>query len=570
MKFSMMLTTLSIVAFSVMANAAIDPEMEGMEPVSRGDGTFLIGGPTYHFDRILGAGGIHSESELWTPAKLRDRLLFNRMSALPSWTPMEPSVWIKTGNELGDMIYQDVITAEDRPANRTPILEGGFRTPSIKGFWATVRGFQDDHYSSRTSSFRRKEVSDEFALFGENYPMFSSIYGGLGFTNDVINTSVLAGEEYIWEYAESSRWIPVHMAPRVEARADFWNFALTAAFEKAEYQNDKFKESGERTEVNGSVLYKCSESCQKGVFQMSAGMAFRFVSDDGDVYTGLDNDRVLWPFMQLRVKPLRWLYADAMFGMNDSDWLVQDSIEMNSPFPVKGMGVTIGVKNISGTRLNPLADDVEYFSILNKKDTIDLAPSGQMNLVQAYLAFADTVASVSLGGRATFWAEHGAETFHKEGVVELSGMDFRFGDVSRINSWIKGITGELWLDAWLEDMFKFRALAGFERIDGPTERFEVTPSEFFVAFTGDWLIRKSFRVSHSLRYRSDAQWNLRGHDPLVVKGDWYWDATFEQQFLRHGLYLTGTIIHVLADEVVQVPNGDYDRLRFVCTVKKTF
>ncbi|MBQ3928927.1 MAG: hypothetical protein II711_02400, partial [Clostridia bacterium] len=41
---------------------------------------------------------------------------------------------------------------------------------------------------------------------------------------------------------------------------------------------------------------------------------------------------------------------------------------------------------------------------------------------------------------------------------------------------------------------------------------------------------KSFRVSHSLRFRSDAQWNLRGHDPLVVKGDWYWDATFEQSF----------------------------------------
>ena len=77
-------------------------------------------------------------------------------------------------------------------------------------------------------------------------------------------------------------------------------------------------------------------------------------------------------------------------------------------------------------------------------------------------------------------------------------------------------------------------------------------------------------MSHSLRYRSDAQWNLRSHDPLVVKGDWYWDATFEQQFPRHGLYLTGTLIHVLADEVVQVPNGDYDRLRFVCTVRKTF
>ena len=79
--------------------AQIPAEMEGMEYETRADGTFLIGGPTYAFDRVLGAGGVHSESELWTPSKLRDRLLFNRWSGTPSWTPFEPSVWMKTGNE---------------------------------------------------------------------------------------------------------------------------------------------------------------------------------------------------------------------------------------------------------------------------------------------------------------------------------------------------------------------------------------------------------------------------------------------------------------------------------------
>ena len=561
---------LPVLMLGVASFAAIDAEMEGMEAVSRDDGTFLVGGPTYQFDRILGAGGIHSESELWTPFKLRQRLLFNRMSVLPSWEPMEPSVWMKTGNELGDMIYQDVITEKDRPTNRTPILEGGFRTPNFNGFWATARGFQDDHYSTRTFSYRKKIVDDEFSHFGENYPMFSSGYAGLGYTNDFISTSLLVGEEYLWEYMESSRWIPVHMKPRVEARADFWNFELTAVFEDALYQNVLKKESGERKEVNGSVLYKCGDVCQKGVFQLSAGLAFRFVDDEDVVYTALDGDRVLWPFMQLRVQPLRWLRADVSFGMNDADWQVQDSVEMGLPVKVKNLGVTLGVKNISGTRLNPLADDKEFFEIDDVESVIELAPAGQMNLVQAYVGFADTVSTVSLGGRASFWAQYGAETFNVEGFVKENIFEYRYGDVSRINSWIKGVTGELWFDAWLDDWFKFRALGGFERIDGREERFEVTPSEFFVAFSGDWLIRKSFRVSHSLRYRSDAEWNLRSKDPLVVKGDWYWDATFEQMFPKFGLYLTGTLIHVLADEVIQVPGTDYDRIRFVCTVKKTF
>ncbi len=54
----------------VPAAASINAEMEGMEVDSRDDGTFLVGGPTYFFDRMLGAGGVHSESELWSPEKL--------------------------------------------------------------------------------------------------------------------------------------------------------------------------------------------------------------------------------------------------------------------------------------------------------------------------------------------------------------------------------------------------------------------------------------------------------------------------------------------------------------------
>jgi hypothetical protein len=34
--------------------------------------------------------------------------------------------------------------------------------------------------------------------------------------------------------------------------------------------------------------------------------------------------------------------------------------------------------------------------------------------------------------------------------------------------------------------------------------------------------------------------------------------------------LTGTLLHVLADEVMETVNGGYDRIRFICTAKKTF
>ncbi len=549
--------------------ASVDAEMEGMEVVSRDDGTFLIGSPTFYFDRALGAGGIHSESELWTPRKLRYRLLFNRMSVLPSWDPIEtPSMWMKTGNELGDLIYQDFITdKDDRPVNRTPILELGVRTPLFHGFWGTFRLFQDDHYTFRSAyTYRNNWVDDKFAFFGENLPMFSSAYGGFGFTNDFINASVLAGMEYIWIFTESSRWFPVRYKPRIETRAEVGNFSATLVYENAEYQNKRKKESGERLEVNGSIVYDCCKNHEQNIMQLSTGLMFRVVDDEGDVYTGLKSNRVVWPFLEMHSRPMNRLKFDVTFGINNRDWLVQDSVEYGIPIFNK-MNITLGAKNIAGTRLNPIADTYEYFD----GDTISLTAKGHMNLLQGFVRIDDTLSNfLGFGIRGSFWAEQGAETFETKEFVKDGIYTLRHGNVARINSWIKGVTGEFRLNLWYKELLKFTALAGFERIDGDEKRFEVNPSEFFVAFNADWLIKKSFRISHSLRYRSDAEWNLRSVDPLVVKGDWYWDATFEQRFPKYGISLAGTIIQALGKEVVETPNGEYSRVRFFCTAKKAF
>ena len=555
-----------IVALMSSAFGAVDAEIEGMEYEVRGDGTFLIGGPTFGFDRILGAGGTFSESELWTPAKLRDRLLFNRMSGTPSWTPMEPAVWFKTGNELGDMIYQNLIpTDQPNPANRTPFLEGGFTTPMFKGFWATARYFQDDHFCGNTAGPRKRMVGESFAHFCENVPFFSTAYGGFGYNNEFLKSSILVGSEYLWTYTATSRWIPVHYMPRIEARADVNNVSVTLAYEDGEYKDVRKKITGRRQEVNGSVYYRCGKSCKRGMLQIASGIGFRGVSDSGMVYTELEDNRVLWPFVELRVQPIRRLTDDVMFGINERDWLVQDSIQFNSPTP-RNMGVVVGVKNISGTRLNPLADTKEFMD----DHEINLVADGQMNLIQGYAVFNDTLWNMNAGGRASYWAEYGAETFDLEGREIVDGLTYRYGDVSRINSWIKGVSGEIWFNAWYQDLFKFNAMAGFERLDGLTKKLEVTPAEYFVSFGGDWLINKTFRISHSLKYRSDARWNLRSVDPLVVKGDWYWDVTFEERIPKYGIVFSGTLLHVLADEVIEVPNSGYDRFRLVCTAKKIF
>ena len=557
---------LSVVLAALPAFALIEPETEGMDAVTRDDGTFLVGSPTYSFDRENGAGGIHSESELWTPEKLRMRLLLNRLSGTPSWTPREPSMWLRTGNELGDMIYQDPLYEKDRrPDNRNPILEGGFRSPAFMGLWATARLFQVDHYSDYSKGVRRSQVDDDFSWFGENWPMFSTAYGGLGYTGHGINASVLAGEEYVWIFGESSRWIPVHYSPRVEARADFWDLSLTLAYENAEYQNYKKKQSGTRTEWNGAAYYRCGGLCRDGRLWLGVGVQFRTVEDEGIVYTGLEDDIVVWPFAQLRLTPLNALTLNATFGVNNRDWLLQDSVEYKMDV-LPRLGMSVGEKNIAGTRLNPIADTEEFFD----GDTISLVADGTMQMHELYVRAEDSLSLFRLGMRVAGWMEYGAETFDTTGFETKEMLVYRHGDVARIKEWIQGLSGEVWLGLDYGKMFSFTALGGYEHIWGPSREFEVSPVEYYAAFEGDWLLNGSFRIAHSLRYRSDARWNLRSPNPMVVKGDWYWDATFEQQFPKYGLFLTGTLLHVLSDEVLQAPNGSYDRLRFVCTVRKTF
>ena len=53
----------AVIFCAVVSVAAVDAEMEGMEVDQRDDGTFLVGSPTFYFDRALGRGGLHSERD---------------------------------------------------------------------------------------------------------------------------------------------------------------------------------------------------------------------------------------------------------------------------------------------------------------------------------------------------------------------------------------------------------------------------------------------------------------------------------------------------------------------------
>lgn len=563
---------LGILGVAIWAWCEILPETEGMRD-TRADGTFLTASPTYVFDRSSRSGGLHSESEEWNPSKMRERLLVNRVSGTPSWTPLAPSFWISVGNEVGDLMYQDPLYAGKGSGweNRTPLLETGFRSPSYSGIWATARFFQVDHYSNSGRKIRQQMIStDKFSIFGENLPFASTAYAGLGFSATAFETSLLAGHEYLWVFAESGRWIPVEYKPRAEARFDSRYLHGQLVFENAEYTLLANSRMGNRKEWSGSLkLGEDSLAQKRRLWNLSLGVAFRVVDDSAYVPFGIEDDYVAFPFLEFSLRPSDRLAIAGFAGTSGREFAGKDSVNLEFPEMV-GAKMNVGFKNHVATALNPLGEDEEYYG----SDTISLRTDGFMQLHRAYLDLRGKSRFFSLGMNLSGWFEKGAETFDvKEFKTEKAGgrtAVYRTGKVDRIDSWIRGFSGDADVSLLLRDMFVFSARAGFERIDGDEERFEVNPVEEWISLEASWNLWERLSVRHAWTYRSDAKWNLRTEDPYVVKGGWYWNATISQRLPHVGVTLSATILHALGKEQIQVPNGGMDRTRFYCNAVKAF
>ncbi len=563
---------LGIFGVAIGAWGEILPETEGMRD-TRADGTFLTASPTYVFDRSSRSGGIHSESEEWNPSKMRERLLVNRVSGTPSWTPLAPSLWISVGNEVGDLMYQDPLYVGKGSGweNRTPLLEAGFRSPSYSGIWATARFFQVDHYSNSGRRIREQMIAtDKFSIFGENLPFASTAYAGLGFSAAAFEASLLAGHEYLWVFAESGRWIPVEYKPRAEARFDSRYLHGQLVFENAEYTLRANSLVGNRKEWSGSLkLGEDSLAQKRRMWNLALGVAFRVVDDSAYVPFGIEDDYVAFPFLEFFLRPSDRLAIAGFAGTSGREFAGKDSVNLEFPEMV-GAKMNVGFKNHLATSLNPLGDDEEYYD----SDTISLRTDGFMQLHRAYLDLRGSAKFFSLGMNLSGWFEKGAETFEvKEFKTKKVGgrsAVYRTGNVDRIDSWIRGVSGDADVSLLLRDMFAFSARAGFERIDGSEERFEVNPVEEWISLEASWNLWERLFVRHSWNYRSDAKWNLRTEDPYVVKGGWYWNATISQKFPHAGVTLSATILHAIGKELIQVPNGGVDRTRFYCNAVKAF
>ena len=239
----MLVILCSIILLSSVAFAQVQGETPAMTPFTGELGTHLVAMPTYTYSRPPGMLGSDAEEEIWTPDKWKNRRIFERFVPIMDWEIRKSSVWFYTGNEIGDMLWQELNTQDEEP-NRTPMLYGGFATQPLNGFYATAQFNQIDHFSEATLNTRSQRINSyKFSWFGENLPAYSGLFGGFGYIGDgdlFKNASILTGSEYVWAWNEEE-WVPIRISPRVEGNAGFYfmetEIELHASTEKFEIKD---------------------------------------------------------------------------------------------------------------------------------------------------------------------------------------------------------------------------------------------------------------------------------------------------------------------------------------------
>jgi len=268
-------STLPAVPFLILAFffssvfAQVQGETPALTPFIGEQGTYLIAMPTYTYSRKPGTLGLNAEEETWQPDKWKNRKIFNRFVPVMDWEIRESSVWFYFGNELGDMLWQE-LNSQGEESNRTPMLYGGFATPSVNGFYAISEFNQIDHFSEATLDTRKKRINNslKFSWFGDNLPAYSAIYGGFGYNSEddfFKNASVLTGSEYLWAW-NKEEWVPIRISPRVEGNAEFYFMGKEI---ELNLSTEKFQIQDSAAEANNNLGLRLKGENTGGGFQAS-------------------------------------------------------------------------------------------------------------------------------------------------------------------------------------------------------------------------------------------------------------------------------------------------------------
>ncbi|HSQ42266.1 MAG TPA: hypothetical protein VLM37_08320, partial [Fibrobacteraceae bacterium] len=192
----------------------IPAEVPSMDSLMNPTASTAIASPVVWWERPADQSGVWGRTP---PSQIDDpdwgTLLSNQELPIRRWAFPEPGIRIQVGNEVGDYLLQEAAEGPN-PTNRTPTIETWVASPIWHGAQAFAELRQVDHFGEALRTERAQAVGSEnmddpdgrFAWFGENYPGYSSLRGGLSLQGAWGTGNLMVGQEYLWLLGAGDQW----------------------------------------------------------------------------------------------------------------------------------------------------------------------------------------------------------------------------------------------------------------------------------------------------------------------------------------------------------------------------
>jgi len=494
---------LILALFCSITFAQIQGETPALTPFTSEQGTYLIAMPTYTYSRKPGTLGLKAEEETWRPDKWKNRRIFNRFVPVMDREIRESSLWFYFGNELGDMLWQE-LNALGEESNRTPMLYGGFATPPFNGFYAISEFNQIDHFSEATFETRKKRMdnSQKFSWFGENLPAYSAIYGGFGYKSDddfFKNASVLTGSEYLWAW-NRQEWVPIRISPRVEGNAEFYfmekEIELNFSTEKSQIQDSA-------SEVNNNFGIRLKGENTGGGFYASRA------EDKESITAWIDFNH---SFLQLITNK-----GFISFSSSQS----------------KDLGfVDFNIYKLDLDLSKPIyfafADSIEYNTAISNPTDLTLGVLLRQNGVKLY-------SETSYNSKPLFMRVKAYQNYAYAEDFESIGFDSEIAYKSNLAEAGAAYSREFF-EYYREDIF-----------------YDIKPAESTAKLFVKYRFLQNLSIAH--------EWLYRGKPDI-----WFWNAQIEQRIPELNTSLYAVLLQVLSKNAKDFPFGGYNEARFFCGI----
>lgn len=517
----------------VISLEPIRAETPGMQSLIDPEASTAIASPVEWWVRSSDESGLLGRESAWNAKNSEfGTLVDSRELPIRRWRIQQPGFGVKVGNEVGDYILQETTEGPSK-GNRTPTIDVWTATPQLFGFSAYGEMRQVDHFGERSRDSRFKQVGPgnlddpdgRFAWFGENYPGYSSLRGGLAWQEGAYAVNALAGIEYFWVLDRNGYWRGLKSV-KWEALAQLNQVSLRIIRDSLSWRDlsgDTLLK-GSQVQTRGQIKWQtlCS---RPNVISLAFGMDWMLAKNHGDYPFEADDSLRAFPWTYLRM-PFHDFVWSAWGGANGKDWRVDDTLSFRHDFWL------LETRTQTGSRPHPFAmEHSRGFFIQDLKTGI--LQSGDLWQIRLELIP---------------WLQTGE--YSMQGIRKT--MELKIG-----NQTYKGMLGATHENRFGEDW----------------QKQEWQPSRL-VAWSGaEWNFKTHLRVSHVWQWQSAMHWNTMVNGNPVVEstdGRIVWNASLHQEFPKQGLTLEATWIHVLVGDVVEVPGTNDDRTRFLCELKKSF